>query len=155
MKIDLIRASLKDTKEIWEMQVKSFKNFLDKYQDFETNPANEPISNVEMRLKQNFTFFYFIFVDNKKVGAIRVVDYKERDRNKRISPIFVLPEYRNKGIAQSAIKICEEIHGDTNWELSTILQEKGNCYLYEKLGYHPIGKTQVINDRLTLIFYEK
>ena len=155
MKIDLIRASLKDTKEIWEMQVKSFKNFLDKYQDFETNPANESISNVEMRLKQNFTFFYFIFVDNKKVGAIRVVDYKERDRNKRISPIFVLPEYRNKGIAQSAIKICEEIHGETNWELSTILQEKGNCYLYEKLGYHPIGKTQVINDRLTLIFYEK
>ena len=155
MKIDLIRASLKDTKEIWEMQVKSFKNFLDKYQDFETNPANEPISNVEMRLKQNFTFFYFIFVDNKKVGAIRVVDYKERDRNKRISPIFVLPEYRNKGIAQSAIKICEEIHGNTNWELSTILEEKGNCYLYEKLGYHPTGKIQVINDRLTLIFYHK
>ena len=155
MKIDLIRASLKDTKEIWEMQVKSFKNFLDKYQDFETNPANEPISNVEMRLKQNFTFFYLIFVDNKKVGAIRVVDYKERDKNKRISPIFVLPEYRNKGIAQSAIKICEEIHGNTNWELSTILQEKGNCYLYEKLGYYPTGKTQVINDRLTLIFYHK
>ena len=155
MKIDLIRASLKDTKEIWEMQVKSFKNFLDKYQDFETNPANEPISNVEMRLKQNFTFFYFIFVDNKKVGAIRVVDYKEKSRNKKISPIFVLPEYRNKGIAQSAIKICEEIHGNTNWELSTILQEKGNCYLYEKLGYYPTGKTQFINDRLTLIFYHK
>ena len=155
MKIDLIRASLKDTKEIWEMQVKSFKNFLDKYQDFETNPANEPISNVEMRLKQNFTFFYFIFVDNKKVGAIRVVDYKEKSRNKKISPIFVLPEYRNKVIAQSAIKICEEIHGNTNWELSTILQEKGNCYLYEKLGYHLTGKTQVINDKLTLIFYEK
>ena len=63
MKIDLIRASLKDTKEIWEMQVKSFKNFLDKYQDFETNPANESISNVEMRLKQNFTFFYFLFLN--------------------------------------------------------------------------------------------
>ena len=155
MKIDLIRASLKDTKEIWEMQVKSFGELLDKYQDFETNPANEPISNVEMRLKQNFTFFYFIFVDNKKVGAIRVVDYKERGRNKRISPIFILPKYRNKGIAQFAIKICEEIHGNNNWELSTILQEKGNCYLYEKLGYRPTGKTQFINDRLTLIFYKK
>ena len=155
MKIELIRASLKDAKEIWEMQVKSFKNLLDKYQDFETNPASETISNVEMRLKQNFTFFYFIFIDNKKVGAIRVVDYKEKSRNKKISPIFVLPEYRNKGIAQSAIKICEEIHGNTNWELSTILQEKGNCYLYEKLGYHLTGKTQVINDKLTLIFYEK
>ena len=155
MKIELIRASLKDTKEIWEMQVKSFKNFLDKYQDFETNPASETILNVEMRLKQNFTFFYFIFIDNKKVGAIRVVDYKEKNKNKRISPLFILPEYRNKGIAQSVIKICEEIHGNTNWELSTILEEKGNCYLYEKLGYHPTGKTQVINDRLTLIFYHK
>ncbi|MEZ7733526.1 GNAT family N-acetyltransferase [Fusobacterium periodonticum] len=155
MKIELIRASLKDTKEIWKMQVKSFKNLLDKYQDFETNPASETILNVEMRLKQNFTFFYFIFIDNKKVGAIRVVDYKEKNKNKRISPLFILPEYRNKGIAQSVIKICEEIHGNTNWELSTILEEKGNCYLYEKLGYHPTGKTQVINDRLTLIFYHK
>ena len=155
MKIELIRASLKDAKEIWEMQVKSFKNLLDKYQDFETNPASETISNVEMRLKQNFTFFYFIFIDNKKVGAIRVVDYKEKNKNKRISPLFILPEYRNKGIAQSVIKICEEIHGNTNWELSTILEEKGNCYLYEKLGYHPTGKIQVINDRLTLIFYHK
>ena len=108
-----------------------------------------------MRLKQNFTFFYFICVDNKKVGAIRIIDYKEKYKNKRISPIFILPEYRNKGIAQEAIKICEEIHGKNNWELSTILQEKGNCYLYEKLGYHSTGKTQIINDRLTLIFYEK
>ena len=146
MKIDLIKTSLKDTKEIWEMQVKAFKELLDKYQDFETNPASEPISNIEMRLKQNFTFFYFICVDNKKVGAIRIIDYKEKYKNKRISPIFILP---------SAIKICEEIHGKISWELSTILQEKGNCYLYEKLGYHSTGKTQVINDRLTLIFYEK
>ena len=76
------------------MQVKSFKNLLDKYQDFETNPASETILNVEMRLKQNFTFFYFIFIDNKKVGAIRVVDYKEKNKNKRISPLFILPEYR-------------------------------------------------------------
>ena len=155
MKIELIRASLKDAKEIWEMQVKSFKNLLDKYQDFETNPASETILNVEMRLKQNFTFFYFIFIDNKKVGAIRVVDYKEKNKNKRISPLFILPEYRNKGIAQSVIKICEEIHGNTNWELSTILEEKGNCYLYEKLGYHTTEKTQVVNDGLTLIFYVK
>ena len=153
MKIELIKATLKDTKEIWEMQVKAFKKLLDKYQDFETNPASEPISNIEMRLKQNFTFFYFICVDNKKVGAIRIVDHREE--NKRISPIFIVPEYRNKGIAQEAIKICEEIHGNNNWELSTILQEKGNCYLYEKLGYSSTGKTQVINDRLTLIFYKK
>lgn len=137
------------------MQVKSFKELLNKYQDFETNPANEPISNIEMKLKQNFTFFYFICVDNKKVGAIRIIDNKVKSKNKRISPIFILPNYRNRGIAQLAVKICEEIHGKNNWELSTIMQEKGNCYLYEKLGYHSTGKIQVVNDMLTLIFYEK
>ena len=58
MKIGLMKITLKDTKEIWEMQVKAFKELLDKYQDFETNPANETISSIEMKIKQDFTFIY-------------------------------------------------------------------------------------------------
>lgn len=64
-------------------------------------------------------------------------------------------DYRNQGIAQKAIMKAEEIHGSKNWELSTILQEKGNCCLYEKLGYKKTGETLEINDKLTLVFYEK
>lgn len=41
------------------------------------------------------------------------------------------------------------------WELDTILQEPENCYLYEKMGYCQTGKIKVINERLTLAFYEK
>ncbi len=33
------------------------------------------------------------------VGAIRVVDKKEEGKIKRISPIFILEKYRNKGYA--------------------------------------------------------
>ena len=33
--------------------------------------------------------------------------------------------------------------------------EKGNLYLYEKMGYKQTGKTEVINERLTLVFYRK
>lgn len=33
--------------------------------------------------------------------------------------------------------------------------KKGNCYLYEKMGYYQTGKTTVINENLTLVFYEK
>ena len=33
--------------------------------------------------------------------------------------------------------------------------EKGNCYLYEKMGYHKTGQTHEINERLTLVFYKK
>ena len=154
MNIELIRATVEDAQELWEMQVKSFQKLLDKYQDFETNPANEPINNMIARLNQQQTYYYFICVDNINVGAIRVIDYKT-DRNKRISPLYVLPEYQNRGIAQNAIKICEQIHGYENWELDTILQEEGNCHLYEKMGYHRTGETKRINDKLTLVFYKK
>lgn len=51
--------------------------------------------------------------------------------------------------------MCEEIHGTEDWELDTILQEPKNCHLYEKLGYRQTGKKRVINERLTLVFYEK
>lgn len=106
-------------------------------------------------MKQDFTFYYFICIGQQKVGAIRVIDKEETGENKRISPIFILPEFQGRGIAQKAIRLCEKIHGNENWELDTILQEPKNCHLYEKMGYCRTGKTQVINERLTLVFYEK
>ena len=86
---------------------------------------------------------------------MRVVDKKDQNTPKRISPIFIMPQYRNHGIAQKAIRAVEELHGGSNWELDTILQEKTNCYLYEKMGYYKTGKTEVINDKMTLVFYKK
>jgi ribosomal protein S18 acetylase RimI-like enzyme len=52
----------------------------------------------------------------------------------------VLPQYQRLGIAQKAIRMVEALHGSSNWELSTILQEKVNCRLYEKMGYRQTGK---------------
>lgn len=155
MEVRLLRANIDNAKEIHAMQVEAFKELFEKYQDFDTSPANESVERVEARLKQDFTFYYFICIGQQKVGAIRIVDKMEAGKNKRISPIFILPEFQGKGIAQKAIRLCEEIHGSGNWELDTILQERRNCHLYEKMGYRQTGKTEVINERLTLTFYEK
>ncbi|MBQ7359970.1 MAG: GNAT family N-acetyltransferase [Lachnospiraceae bacterium] len=155
MRIQLKRATLKDADLIWHMQVDAFADMLAWYQDFDTSPGNEPFDKVIMRLNQSFTYFYLIYAEEQVVGAIRVVDKKEPGKNKRISPIFVKKEYRGLGIAQQAIAEAERIHGSEDWELDTILQEKGNCYLYEKMGYKATGKTEEINQRLTLVFYEK
>lgn len=155
MKVKLLRASIDDAKELHTMQVKAFKELLEKYQDYDTNPGSESLEKVEARLKQDFTFYYFICTGWQKVGAIRIVDGKKAGENKRISPLFILPEFQGKGIAQKAIRLCEEVHGNENWELCTILQEPKNCHLYEKMGYRQTGATKVINERLTLTFYEK
>ena len=154
MKINLVKATVNDVELIHKIQIEAFAELLNKYQDFDTSPANEPIEKVLWRLEQDTTYFYLIEYKNKYVGAIRVVDQKN-GTPKRISPLFILPEYQNKGIAQKAIIEAEKIHGNTNWERDTILQEKGNCYLYEKMGYNTTGKTKQINDKMTLVFYKK
>ena len=155
MNIQLVRVDIEEANDLWEMQVRAFLDLYEKYQDTETSPATESVEKILIRLKQPFTYYYYITVDNLKVGAIRVVDKSEEGKAKRISPIFIMPEYRNKGYAQKAIQLAEEIHGFSNWELDTILQEKGNCYLYEKMGYYKTGKTEEINENLTLVFYKK
>lgn len=154
-KMELIRIGLDDAEELWKMQVEAFASLYEKYQDTDTSPAAEKIDKIQMRLNQSFTYFYFIVVDGEKVGAIRVVDNKEEGKAKRISPIFIMNQHRNNGYAQKAMKLVEEIHGISNWELDTILQEKGNCYLYEKMGYWKTGKTEKINERMTLVSYRK
>lgn len=155
MKVKLLRVTIEDAQELHSMQIKAFKELLDKYQDFDTNPANENIENVKKRLEQPFTYYYFICIDSQKAGAIRIVDKKEKGKRKRISPLFILPEFQGKGIAQKAIQLCEEIHGKEEWELETILQESKNCHLYEKMGYKKTDKIKAINEKLTLVCYKK
>lgn len=155
MAVELVRVGIEDSENLWKMQVRSFAALYEKYQDTETSPATERVEKIEARLNQPFTYYYYINDDGVTVGAIRVIDTKSNDNPKRISPIFILPEYRNRKYAQAAIVKAEEIHGNSNWELDTILQETGNCYLYEKMGYYQTGKTEVINEKLTLVFYKK
>lgn len=155
MAVELVRVGIEDAENLWKMQVRSFAALYEKYQDTETSPATERVEKIEARLNQPFTYYYYIKDDGVTVGAIRVIDTKSNDDPKRISPIFILPEYRNRKYAQAAIVKAEEIHGNSKWELDIILQETGNCYLYEKMGYYQTGKTEVINEKLTLVFYKK
>ncbi len=51
--------------------------------------------------------------------------------------------------------MVEAIHGKNNWQLDTILQEKQNCYLYEKMGYRRTGKMEKVNGKMDIVDYEK
>ncbi len=152
--MELKRVGTEWAQQLWEMQKKSFAELLSKYQDYDTSPANEPAERVAERLLQPYTYFYCIADGLETVGAIRVVDRHDGSR-KKISPLFVLPEHRGKGYAQWAIQEAERLHGAGNWALDTILEEAGNCYLYEKMGYRKTGETRNINEKMTLVFYEK
>ncbi|MBQ1175276.1 MAG: GNAT family N-acetyltransferase [Treponema sp.] len=136
------------------MQIEAFADLLAKYQDYETSPGNESIEHIQAKLLDEFTFFYFIYHKDDIAGAVRVVDRKNGNR-KRIAPIFIMKKFRNKGLAQKTFEEIEKLHGSNNWMLDTILQEEGNCYLYEKLGYKRTGKIENINERMDIVYYEK
>ena len=154
MSIKLVRIGVNDAEKLWTMQVQAFQKLLDKYQDLETKPANGTKEKIKTKLLQKQTFFYYIYEGNDIVGAIRVIDKKDGSR-KRVAPVFIMEKFRNKGLAQKAFCEIERIHGKDNWELDTIFQEKGNCYLYEKLGYIRIGEIDRINDRMDIVHYIK
>ena len=154
MSIELKPIKREDVETVWKMQVEAFQVLLDKYQDYDMSPAAEPVDKVLARFEQPWTTYYFIMANGEKTGVIRVVDKKDGSR-KRISPIWIMPEFRNHGYAQQAIMEAEKIYGSENWCLDTILQEKGNLHLYEKLGYHRTGRVDKINDKMDIVYYEK
>lgn len=154
MSIELRQAKRDDMQTIWQMQVEAFKGLLETYQDYDLSPAAERLEKVMARFEQPWTTYFFIVADGVNVGAVRVVDKKDGSR-KRISPIFVMPDQRGRGYAQAAILEVEKIYGADYWCLDTILQEKGNLHLYEKMGYHQTGRIEHINERMDIVFYEK
>ena len=154
MNVILQKANKEDIRELWQMQVDAFKGLLAKYHDHDMSPAAESYERILQKFDFKGTTYYFIVADGKRVGGIRIIDKKDGSR-KRISPIWIMPEFRNRGFAQQAILEAERIYGEDNWSLDTILQEKGNLHLYEKLGYRQTGKIEKISDIMDIVYYEK
>ncbi|MBE5833370.1 MAG: GNAT family N-acetyltransferase [Butyrivibrio sp.] len=154
MSVELRKAEKEDMHKLWEMQVEAFKGLLDKYHDYDMNPAAESYERILQKYDFGGTTYYFIVADGTDVGGIRIIDKKDGSR-KRISPLWIMPEFRNKGYAQQAIFAAEQLYGIDNWKLDTILQEEGNIHLYEKLGYKRTGKIEKINDVMDIIYFEK
>ena len=129
MCVTLTRLTLSDAEAFQRMQREAFAGLLARYRDCETNPACEMIGRIREKLAQPHRYFYQIEADGGAVGAICVVDFGDPSQRKRISPLFILPAHRGRGLAQAAIAEAERLHGAHGWMLATIAQEAGNCHL--------------------------
>ena len=155
MEITLQQATRADAECIHRLQLASFRALLDKYQDLDTSPGNESCARILLRMEQPETDYFLIQLGERAVGAIRIVRLEAGTRC-RVSPVFILPEVRNRGIAQAVFALIEQRYQPPGgWELETIREEPGNCHLYEKLGYRATGATHRINARMTLVGYAK
>ena len=155
VKLEEVRTD--EVQQLYDMQVESFMPLYEKYHD-DMSPAIEPIERVRAKALAENRKFYFIVKDGARVGAVNI-GRKASDPEESciyISPIFILPKYQNQGIGYVAIQKAFLMYPDVKvWKLDTILQEPGNCHLYEKCGFVRVGEEHIINDKMTIIDYIK
>lgn len=154
MQVELIRAYGPDADTFAAMQREAFLPLLLRYRDHMQSPANESPSRVAERLANPKSHNYFIVRGGQRVGGLGV--YRKPAGRIRLNRLFVLPAHQNQGIAFAAMQALEALYGDAeSWELDTIAQERGNCHLYEKMGYHWTGHMTIVNPRMVLVDYIK
>ena len=142
---------------LYEMQIESFMPLYEKYRDA-GSPAIEPFEKILARNSMPWRKYYFIVRDGVRAGAMNIACPPVLDDPTLfyISPIFILPQYQNQGIGYAAIQKAFALHPEaTCWKLDTIIQEPGNCHLYEKCGFVRTGEEQVVNEKMTLVGYVK
>lgn len=154
-KVELILATVDDAELIHRMKREAFLPLYEKYHDDETTPVNETIESIIGKLNNPDSQYYLIRWRGENAGAVRIARRLKKDVL-FISPLFILPEYQNRGIGQAVIRQVIDLYPDVvTWRLDTIKQEEGNCHLYEKCGFVRVGDEHIINESMTLVDYEK
>ena len=152
MDIVFKKASLEDAKELLMIQRKSFKEALELYQDFDTNPKFEKMEKISYKIKNHY--YYKIILDRVIIGGAHV--YKKGDCHYYINRVFIDPDFENLGIGKKIMEFIENEFSDAKiFSLETPHKSFKNHYFYEKLGYARTGKIEEISENLSLIYYEK
>ena len=153
MDVKLLKATTDDAPCLLEMRKICFAPHLQRYQDYETNPAMVTVERI-LWLIENENY-YKILYSGVCVGAINIRKLDDLGGYK-LHIIYVLPGYQGKGIGQSAICLAEKLFPEAKkWRLKTLEDMPANRHVYEKMGYSFTGKTEGINEKLTLVCYEK
>ena len=155
MEIEVLSFKKSDIDIVYEIQQAAYKPLYEKYHDDSSNPYRESKETVLRKYTREGTTGYLFVLNGAAVGAVRI-NINEQYKSGRVSALCVLPQYQGRGIAQKALLEIERRYPAVEkWSLDTILEEAGNCHLYEKIGYRKTGKTEAINEKMTLVFYEK
>lgn len=147
--IKLVKIKKHEIFKAWLFQRKGFRETLKKYKDYKTSPATEGFISFYCKFKKHSADNYWVVNKNETAGALCIVTKPDC---MWVGRFYILPEYSG----QQALLLSESLYPTAKrWRLDTILEEKNNVHLYKKLGYREYGEHKIINDKMTLIKFEK
>jgi len=97
MDIRLEKATEADASRIFDIQVEAFQPLLEKYQDFKTNPANESIDRVLIRIRNPSGGFYKVCTSGNVVAGAICVTRENEVAHYWISPMFYFTRVPRSG----------------------------------------------------------
>lgn len=153
--VKLIKAAAEDVRLLYRLQREAFMPLYLRYRDDETSPVKETVERVFEKIMDSD--FHIIYLDDEPIGGVRVRRFvTDGEVIRHISPIFLIPAYWDKGIGSVVMgKLFEKYTDADKWSLATIEQDGRNCHFYEKLGFVRTGSSTVVNDKMTIIGFEK
>lgn len=145
-------AKREDAVKLYELQKEVFKPLYDRYQDHEFSPYTQSFGKFMLKFERGDG--YEIHYGEDIAGCVFI--YPRDEKTMYFYIIYIKDAFHNKGIAQYVMERLELMYPQYQvWELTTILEEEKNCYLYEKMGYKKTGETRYINDNMNLVEYHK
>lgn len=145
------RAEKSDLRDILDLQYISYRSEAELYNDFTIQPLRQTIEEIEHEFEN--PIIIKALINGRIVGSVRASSSEDLICN--IGKLIVHPEYQNRGIGTKLMVSIEDIFRHSKrFELFTGHKSEKNLYLYKKLGYKQY-KSELVNDKLTLIFLNK
>lgn len=114
------------------------KELIDTYEDTEKIAYDNVLLWVRKKIEKNINEYTRVTLDGKTVGYFY---FHEAEGEREIDDLYVLPEYRGRGIGTEIIKKCIK-ESDTPIFLWVFVKNTGALALYTKMGFKIEGKVR-------------
>lgn len=152
-KVSLKQVVFEELSTVKEIYQTAFKPLYEKYRD-EQNPALITLEKLQEVYADQTTDFFFVLMGEEITGCIKIK--KESKETIKVGPLAVLPKFQKLGSGKQAMQLIEaEYPTCRKWLLDTIKQEAYLVKLYQSMGYIPTGRTAVVQQNMTIIFFQK
>ena len=142
MKLEYTVAQNEDIEVIFSMS----RELIDSYEDTGSIDYDKVIQWMRSKIEQHIGDYVCVFADGKKAGYYRFCPF---DGRMELDDLYVLPEYRGKGIGSSVIRRC---CGPTDLPvfLYVFSANRRAIALYERMGFQitqRVSPTRYIMER--------
>ena len=162
MKILIQATQEAEALELSNIQKAAFQPIYEKYHD-EGNPCLRGVEDIANRLGSEYFRYFTIFLDEEIVGGVLYrckgsTPFGENleEGQYYLQRVYIKPELQCKGIAQTALLLCEKEFADAKcfWvDFPEDLIKNRRCY--EKVGFVDTGKRLEVEPGLVLACSQK